>query len=71
MIYSTDIPVLCREERLLEARLKPYLSIFMKDEKLIKAIDAGENPSHTLQFLDGDFEKRKVKRFCNMEGVAP
>ncbi len=27
--YGTDIPVLCREEGLMEARLRPYLSIFL------------------------------------------
>ncbi len=40
--YGTDIPVLCREEGLMEARLEPYLSIFLKDEKLIEAVDAGK-----------------------------
>jgi len=40
--FATDIPVLCREEGLMEARLKPYLSIFLKDEKLIEAIATGK-----------------------------
>ncbi|MBE0516385.1 MAG: hypothetical protein IBX41_03185 [Methanophagales archaeon] len=40
--FSTDIPVLCREEGLMEARLKPYLAIFLKDEKLREAIAAGK-----------------------------
>lgn len=40
--FATDIPVLCREEGLMEARLKPYLAIFQKDEKLIEAIAAGK-----------------------------
>lgn len=40
--FATDIFVLCREEGLMEARLKPYLSIFLKDEKLREAIDAGK-----------------------------
>ena len=31
--YSTDIPVLHREVGLLESRLKPYLSIFLQDDK--------------------------------------
>jgi hypothetical protein len=41
--YSTNIPVLYREVRLLESRLKPYLSIFLQDEKQMEeAVDAGK-----------------------------
>ena len=40
--FSTDIPVLCREEGLMEARLRPYLAIFLKDERLREAIAAGK-----------------------------
>jgi hypothetical protein len=39
--YSTDIPLLCTDERLLETRLKPYLAIFLKDEELTEAVKAG------------------------------
>lgn len=40
--YSTDIPVLYREVGVLESRLKPYLSIFLNDDKMSEAVDAGE-----------------------------
>jgi hypothetical protein len=41
--YSTDIPVLYREVGLRESRLKPYLSIFLQDEKQMEeAVDAGK-----------------------------
>ena len=41
--YSTDIPVLYREVGLLESRLKPYLSIFLQDEKQMEeTVDAGK-----------------------------
>lgn len=40
--YSTDIPVLCTDEQLLEARLKPYLSLFLHDEELAEAVEAGK-----------------------------
>ena len=40
----TDIPILYREEGKIEERLKPYLSIFLRDEdkKLIEGINAGK-----------------------------
>ncbi|MBL7117653.1 MAG: hypothetical protein ISS94_02565 [Candidatus Syntrophoarchaeum sp.] len=37
--YSTDIPVLYREVGLRESRLKPYLSIFLQDEKQMEEAD--------------------------------
>ena len=40
--FATDIPVLCRDEGLMEARLNPYLSIFLRDEMLKEAVDAGK-----------------------------
>jgi Glu-tRNA(Gln) amidotransferase subunit E-like FAD-binding protein len=40
----TDIPNLYSDEGIIEQRLEPYLSIFLRDEdkKLIEAIDAGK-----------------------------
>jgi hypothetical protein len=40
----TDIPILYSDEGIIEQRLEPYLSIFLrdKDKKLIEAIDAGK-----------------------------
>lgn len=42
--YRTDIPVLCREESLMESRLKPYLALFLNDEQeeLKEAVDTGK-----------------------------
>jgi len=40
--YATDIPLLCRDEGLMEARLKPYLSLFLHDEELTEAVEAGK-----------------------------
>jgi hypothetical protein len=40
--YSTDIPLLCTDEELMEARLKPYLSIFLKEEELAEAVESGK-----------------------------
>jgi hypothetical protein len=55
--YSTDIPVLYREVGLLESRLKPYLSIFLQDEKQMEeVVDAGK-----------EFLKAFVARFSLME----
>jgi len=40
--YATDLPLLCRDEDLMEARLKPYLALFLHDEELAEAIEAGK-----------------------------
>jgi hypothetical protein len=40
--YSTDISVLYREVGLLESRLKTYLALFLNDDKVSEAVDAGE-----------------------------
>ena len=39
-----DIPILYSDEGIIEQRLEPYLSIFLRDKnkKLIEAIDAGK-----------------------------
>lgn len=38
--YSTDTPFLCREEGLMESRLKPYLALLLHDEEeLSEAVD--------------------------------
>ncbi|RZN37911.1 MAG: hypothetical protein EFT35_05480 [Methanophagales archaeon ANME-1-THS] len=39
--YSTDIPLLSTDDRVLEARLRPYLAIFLKDEELAEAVETG------------------------------
>jgi len=40
----TDIPILYSDEEIMEQRLKPYLSIFLRDKnkELVEAIDAGK-----------------------------
>ncbi len=40
----TDIPILYSDEGIIEQRLEPYLSIFLRDKnkKLVEAIDAGK-----------------------------
>ncbi|MCD6456747.1 MAG: hypothetical protein J7K81_08200 [Methanophagales archaeon] len=40
----TDVPILYSDEGIIEQRLEPYLSIFLRDKykKLIEAIDAGK-----------------------------
>jgi len=41
--YSTDTPFLCREEGLMESRLKPYLALLLHDEEeLSEAVDTGK-----------------------------
>jgi len=42
--YRTDIPFLCREESLMESRLKPYLALLLNDEEeeLREAVDTGK-----------------------------
>ncbi|MHC1611050.1 MAG: hypothetical protein ACXQTW_05585 [Candidatus Methanospirareceae archaeon] len=42
--YSTDIPILCREEHLMESRLKPYLALLLHDEgdELREAVETGK-----------------------------
>ena len=40
--YATDIPLLCSDEELMAARLKPYLSLFLQDEELTEATEAGK-----------------------------
>lgn len=42
--YSTDIPILCREESLMESRLRPYLALLLHDEEeeLREAVDTGK-----------------------------
>ncbi len=43
----TDIPILYSDEGIIEQRLKPYLSIFLRDKnrnkELVEAIDAGKD----------------------------
>ncbi len=84
--FSTDIPVLCREEGLIEARLRPYLAIFLKDERLREAIDAGKKfftalaehtPFHeykwVLDTIEMDFYevfKEVYLRHVNREEIA-
>lgn len=41
--YGTDIPILSRDEWLMETRLKPYLALFLHDEEELKeAVDTGK-----------------------------
>jgi len=70
--YRTDIPVLCREEGLMESRLKPYLALFLNDEEeLREAVDTGkgflkalvarttlEEYEETLDSIERDFYER-------------
>ena len=41
--YRTDIPFLCRDDSLMESRLKPYLALLLNDEEELKeAVDTGK-----------------------------
>ncbi len=42
--YRTDIPFLCRDDSLMESRLKPYLALLLNDEEeeLLEAVDTGK-----------------------------
>jgi hypothetical protein len=69
--YSTDIPLLLREEGLMGGRLSPYLSIFLKDEQLAEAVETAKKflkafvehtelaeYDHALDALELDFYDR-------------